>query len=204
GVFVVEIKWEDTNNIQESYEEWALVDDVYKDCQVPVDSKDEEENLLLKYARLQDDPKPGFLFAVSKAAGKDAKALFPNKPNSQTAPWSKKSCASKQNKWEAKVESLAKCPIDHTIFDSTHYVGGMPGWYMKKEGEKHYELCCNECKGYIRDLKKQQHWICCTENKGKCYPNCLNAFCDKCFKKKIQGMKSPPRACRSTRHARNN
>lgn len=196
GVAEVKIQWEDADEKYEPYSDWNLIGPVYEDCQAPVEEGDEDVNLLLMYAKVQKEPKPGFLFAVSKVAGKEAKTLFPNKPEEQTAPWTKKKCASKENKWQTDQNYFDKCPFDHTIFKINHYAQGNRGWHMK-EGEKHYELCCNACNILIRNQKKKDHYICTTENAGKCNPNCLNAFCDKCWKMKIQGSKSPHRKCRS-------
>jgi len=127
----------------------------WSDCQASVDSGNEEENLVLTYARglpISDKDNKEFLMAVAKLAGKPAEDLFPRiKETSQSKPTTKKKPTTTKSKTTAKskmtttghvMETIQTCDVDHK--DYSNFKEEESDYYFREGAKWHGSKCRGE------------------------------------------------------------
>lgn len=151
----------------------------YTDCQLPVDEKIEDENLVMQYAKQisANSKNSAFLQAIAKIAGKPKGILFPETNGSK-------------KKMTTNTTVIHECG-NHEDYSNVTYKAEESDFYFKTTKAKWYGLKCRKCStligsvvGNFRPTPATPVYVCTkfALNKTKC----AQMVCSVCFENQIK------------------
>lgn len=149
----------------------------YSDCQVPVDEKIEDENLVMQYAKQisSTSKNSSFLQAIAKIAGKPKGILFPENNLSKKK---------KTPNTTIIHEECGVCQQNHEEY--SNYKAEESDFYFKNSKAKWYGLKCRKCGisigslvGNFRPTPATPVYVCAKFALNK--TTCAQMVCNACF-----------------------
>jgi hypothetical protein len=181
-------EWEENGKKKETID-WGQVENLFEDCQGPVDEGKESINLVVDYCKKARCPR-SLQVIVAKLAGQELNNLFPTIV--------KNTEKGKQMKQPVQPTTI-KCNHSSVVFDCHQYVEVDNSFYFKT-GNKWNGLACRGCgtvfgtgEGQYKPTRNQSCYVCQYYQLDK--TNCKEMFCVKCFQKKSLEGESKRSTC---------